>query len=324
MGNPPRVTVLMSVYNGARYLPEAMNSILDQSYGDFEFLVIDDGSTDGSVTIMESHRDRRIRILRNRSNLGLAVSLNKGLDLAEGEYIARMDADDISLRDRLAKQVAFMDRNREVGVCGTWIRFIGEREQVVDFPTDPDKIQCDLFFLNVVGHPSVVLRRDFFRKHGLYYDTSLKRTQDYDLWVRASRLFPIANIGEVLLDYRMHEEQAAKRYREDQRRTSRIVWHKQLMDIGIQPTEEELELHVSVCELSFPRSEDFAGKAENWFQKIRTANRERSVYPEPMFSGCLDNRLQNVRDVIRRDSKTGGMSGGGRGRLRRLLNFSTR
>jgi glycosyltransferase involved in cell wall biosynthesis len=314
----------MSVFNGARYLREAVNSILDQSHGDFEFLVIDDGSTDGSVAILESHRDRRIRIFRNPSNLGLAASLNRGLDLAEGEYVARMDADDISLKDRLATQVAFMDRNREVGVCGTWIRFFGEREQVIDFPTDPDRIRCGLFFLNVVGHPSVVLRKSFFRRHRLYYDASLKRTQDYDLWVRASRLFPIANIGEVLLHYRMHEEQAAKRHLEDQRRTSRIVWHKQLTDIGIRPTEDEIALHDSVCEMNFPRNEGFAGKAETWFQKIKTANRECPAYPEPMFSRTLDDRLRHVRDVIRRDSEAGGRSGGGLGMLRRFLGFPTR
>lgn len=314
----------MSVYNGARYLREAMDSILEQSHRDFEFLVIDDGSTDGSVEIMESYRDKRIRILRNRSNLGLAASLNKGLDMAEGEYIARMDADDISLRHRLGKQVAFMDRNPEVGVCGTWIRFFGQRKRVIKFPTDPDKIKCNLFFLNVVGHSSVLLRKKYFSKFGLHYDTSMKRTQDYDLWVRASRLFPVANIGEVLLHYRIHEDQAAMRYPEDQRRTAQIVWYKQLMDIGIQPTEDELELHVSVCEMSFPRCGDFAVKAENWFQKIRTANRVHSVFPEPMFSRCLDNRLRNVRHVIRMETIMGGRIGGGLRMLRRLLGFPTR
>src|SRR5258707_849690 len=131
----PRVSVVMSVYNGEKYLGEAVDSILAQTFTDFEFIIIDDGSEDRSPELIEAYVDSRISFLRNEKNVGLTRSLNKGLQVASGEYIARMDCDDVSLPDRFAKQVAFMDANSGVGACGTWAldidgagKVIGRRE----------------------------------------------------------------------------------------------------------------------------------------------------------------------------------------------------
>ena len=122
----PKVTVLMPVYNGEKYLKEAITSILLQTFDDFEFLIINDGSSDASVDIIQSFRDPRIRLVHNDTNIGLIATLNKGLKLAHGKYVARMDQDDISLPRRLEKQTYFMDNNPDVGVCGTWIKlFMG-------------------------------------------------------------------------------------------------------------------------------------------------------------------------------------------------------
>jgi len=124
----PTVSVLMPVFNGEQFLRPAMNSILNQTFTDFEFIIVDDGSTDHSREILNSYTDSRVRLICNESNIGLTDSLNRGLEAASGNYIARMDQDDISLPERLAKQVAFMDSHPEVGVCGTWAKDIDQTD----------------------------------------------------------------------------------------------------------------------------------------------------------------------------------------------------
>jgi len=142
-----QVTIIMPVYNGEVYLREAIDSILDQTLTDFEFLILNDGSSDHSVDIVRSYDDPRIRLVENEANLGVVQTLNRGLDLANGTFIARMDCDDRSLRDRLARQVAFLDDHPEVGICGTWMEAIGARAGYIwRYPTDPERIRCSLLF----------------------------------------------------------------------------------------------------------------------------------------------------------------------------------
>jgi glycosyltransferase involved in cell wall biosynthesis len=139
----PRISVVMSVYNGEKYLRQAIESILQQTYTDFEFIIIDDGSTDSSREIIQSYDDKRIRLVINEQNIGLTKSLNKGIRLAKGEFIARMDADDISLPQRFEKQVAYLDSHPEVGVLGTYANIIDHRGKIINniiFPTEHETI----------------------------------------------------------------------------------------------------------------------------------------------------------------------------------------
>ena len=122
----PKVAVLMSVYNGEKYLREAINSILSQTFNDFEFLIINDGSTDGTADILKSYTDSRIKIINNEKNIGLTKSLNKGLKIAKGEYIARQDADDISMPERLKEEVAFLEIHKDYAVVGTFVKILNE------------------------------------------------------------------------------------------------------------------------------------------------------------------------------------------------------
>ena len=147
----PKVTVLMPVYNAEKYLIEAIRSILTQSFMDYELLIINDGSTDDSLKIIKSFSDKRIRLVQNERNIGQANSLNKGIKLARGEYIVRMDADDISLSERIKKQVKFMDANPEIGISGTWIKPLYEKlvwggKINGSLPVDPVEVKCFLLF----------------------------------------------------------------------------------------------------------------------------------------------------------------------------------
>ena len=156
----PLVTVLMPVYNAAPYLREAIDSILNQTYSDFEFLIINDGSTDETESIINSYNDPRIVYLKNETNIKLISTLNKGIELAKGKYIVRMDGDDISLPTRIELQVQFMENNESVGLGGTFIRsFGGAIEGKVGYSTTHEEIKFKLLFDTHFPHPTAIIRK---------------------------------------------------------------------------------------------------------------------------------------------------------------------
>lgn len=203
--NPPLVTVLLPVYNGAPYLAEAISSILDQSWEDLELIIINDGSTDGSGDIAKRFADSRIRYFEQK-NAGLAATLNRGIGLARGSYIARQDADDISKPERLAKQVAYLDANAGCGLIGTWADLLRDgatSNMVLKHPTESDMIKIDLLFSNPFVHSSVMMRKDCVQVLGGYAEDSLRQPpEDFELWSRVARRYDLANIPESLVIYR--------------------------------------------------------------------------------------------------------------------------
>lgn len=201
----PRVSVIMAVHNGERYLREAISSILGQTFTDFEFIIIDDGSSDQSPEIILSFNDPRIIFLRNERNLGLTISLNRGLDVARGDYIARMDSDDISLPERLAKQVAFMDAHPQVGACSTWALDINEAGQIIGERNTLVGEQLDNFYWRTsLIHPAAMIR--FAGRDDLRYDQNIRYSQDYDFWLRIRSQSKLENLPEHLLLYRVHQQ----------------------------------------------------------------------------------------------------------------------
>ena len=183
----PKVSVVMPAYNAEAYIGAAMESILSQSFGDFEFLILNDCSTDGTEAIIKSYDDPRIVYLKNEKNLGVAATLNKGLAAAQGEYIARMDADDFSLPQRFEKQVAYLDAHPEVAVLGTQVQFFSDRGDGEPFCYlgSPAQLKIDLLFASAIAHPSVMLRRQVILDMG-GYDRQFEGLEDYELWCRIS------------------------------------------------------------------------------------------------------------------------------------------
>jgi len=224
MDKNPRVSVLMSVYNGERYLREAVESILDQTFADFEFIIVDDGSTDNTWQILQSYAasEPRIVLVQNETNVGVPGSLNRGLGLARGQYIARMDADDVSLPERLAKQVAFLDEHDEVGVVGCAIHVIdadGSPTRVKRYPTMHGPLMWALCFSTSLAHPTAVFRKAVVERVG-GYDNALVANQDRDLWQRLSSVTHFANLPDVYLLYRRHPHKVSRRYADTQARNS--------------------------------------------------------------------------------------------------------
>jgi glycosyltransferase involved in cell wall biosynthesis len=204
--NPPSVTVLLPVYNGGAYLKEAIDSILLQTFKDFEFLIINDGSTDDTESIILSYTDPRIRYIKNETNLKLIATLNKGIKMARGAYIARMDADDIALPQRLEKQVEFMEMETDCVLCGTEAILIGRENEVpLKSPGDNIKIKCLLFFNNYIIHPTVMLRKATLINKGLFYPKEALHSEDFALWINLRKHGTFNVIPEPLLKYRDHD-----------------------------------------------------------------------------------------------------------------------
>lgn len=218
----PTISVTMSVYNGDRFLAEAIESVLSQSFADFEFLILDDGSSDGTRAIIERYasRDSRIRPII-RENRGLIASLNQLIEEARGKLVARMDADDICKPERFARQIAFLAANPDCGVVGSWTEDIdefGERYRLEgrDHPLNhEDFLRAIEWGAPLLCHPAVIFRRDIVRAVGGYH-AAFRHCEDMDLWLRLASITRIANLPERLLKYRHYGDQVSSRYATEQ------------------------------------------------------------------------------------------------------------
>lgn len=230
----PKVTVLMPVYNGEKHLVKAVESILNQTFRDFEFLIIDDCSIDSTPAILDRYSDSRIVRLRNEPNQGITRTLNRGLDLAQGEYIARMDSDDISYPDRLERQVAHMDAHPEIGLLGTRYVIVDEEgESIYGEPSPPESgsetyFAWTLLWMTSIQHPTAMIRRSLLEKHNLRYDADYETAEDYELWTQIHRHSKVAQLWEVGLDYRVSEQGISQTRREKQIDTHHRIMHREL------------------------------------------------------------------------------------------------
>ena len=223
-----KVTILLPAYNAALYLRDSLDSIMLQAFKDFDVLLIDDGSMDDTskIAIEYSNIDRRIKYYKNEKNIGLIKTLNKGLSLAKGEYIVRMDADDIMFDDRLYKQVKYMDSNPECFVCGGQMEYIGGLTGMA--PILPQKYE-DLLYLSLINcplyHPTTIIRNSAIKQFGLKYNDSYKHAEDYKFWsdIIFSHPNSIANIKDVVLFYRISNNQITAKYSDEQDLISKIV-----------------------------------------------------------------------------------------------------
>jgi glycosyltransferase involved in cell wall biosynthesis len=257
----PQISVILPVYNCQKYIQSAIESILDQTFTDFEFIIIDDGSTDASASVIEKIKDPRIRFYKQK-NIGLSATLNKGISLAKGEYIARQDQDDISHPTRFEKQVNFLNNNRQIGLVGTYASIINEdgnqTGRVHSHETESIKLKAILYFDNPFVHSSVMFRKESIEKAGLYNTTTPHLFEDFDLWFRVSQLYSVANIPEVLQEYRLLSSSMTK----SSANFSELValqCHRHLQTL-LKDTEE-LKNFAFFYHKCFDKSGNFSGKA---------------------------------------------------------------
>lgn len=244
----PQVTILIPTYNCDKFLLECLGSVLRQNYTDFEILIIDDGSTDGTETLIRSLGHPKIRYYKNRRNLGIVASLNKGLRLAKGEYISRMDADDLMIGNRLEEQIKFLEHNKEYGLVGGSYQIMdgnGTYHETVHARTDPDFLSLALIFRNQFHHAAITMRTEIARK--LKYSSKFNYCEDHELWIRFAEISKVANLPGIHLSYRWHEDNSCNKNQSILKKSILTLLSRELDKLGVEHTTDELMIHGSVC-----------------------------------------------------------------------------
>ncbi|MFP7299076.1 glycosyltransferase family 2 protein [Neobacillus niacini] len=239
----PVVSIIMPTYNtNKEYLKKAIDSIINQTYDFIELIIIDDCSVDDYEFISKSYNDKRIKLFRNDMNLGVARTLNRGLEIATGDYIVRMDSDDIAYRNRISRQLAFLQKNQSIDMVGSSIRYIGKKRGIKRFPRESDEIKSSFFFGTPIVHPSVMFRADKLKQYNIRYNPNFK-SEDYELWTRCAQIkdFNFSNYSKVLLKYRIHTTQVTKQTKNTIREHSNLVRLKYIQDFGLQFNNEEMK-----------------------------------------------------------------------------------
>ena len=277
----PLVSVVMPNYNTPEaYLRTAIESILKQTYRNIEFVIVDDASTGDDVQIILSYDDERIVLIQNDSNMHVAFSLNRGIAASKGEYIARMDADDVSLQRRIEKQVRFMQKRDDIDVLCAQAEMFGDRKGVfAPNLRDAEDMKIAIFFTCPIVHPSVMMRASFIRENSLEYRTDLKykAAEDYEFWskcVSAGRLYEYPG---VLLKYRTHARQVTAESGSAQIGSANRVRKRMLKNLGIAVNQHETQVHYHFCTQS--TSPDIAlSEFENWARRLLAGNAQYDVF----------------------------------------------
>ncbi len=289
MKTTPLVSVLMPVYNGERYLREAIDSVLAQTYTHFELIICNDGSTDGSEEIILSYDDERIRYVKNEKNLGIVETRNRLFDLALGEYYAIMDSDDIAHKNKLAKQVDFLSNNPSVGVCGTWAYGINATNSICAYmqpPVSNAYIKINLLFQSSFIQSTVLIRKSIL--NDIRYDSNFPVTEDYDLWVRLNGLTCFHNIPMYLLHYRMHESNSTHQRNElMQERANSLI--KRQMTAFCDISKEELNTIARIGRLDVENQSrvQTLSEGKKLFAKMIATNKAKGPYPHTDFGAFI-------------------------------------
>ena len=248
----PKISVVMPVYNREQYLKESIESILNQTFTDFEFIIIDDQSTDSSWHIIQEYaaKDKRIVAVKNTGKKGCYPARNCGHRLAKGKYIAVMDSDDIALPERLQIQFDFMEQHPDIDICGSWLKSFGDYENVIQRPETHDDIRDALFFDSVVPHQTSMLR---IQNQIPYYSEDYDSAQDYELFCRLINKYKckFANIPKALLLYRVHQNQISTASRKEQRDNINRTILKNVENIGITLSEKEKLIYLEILSWNF-------------------------------------------------------------------------
>ncbi len=243
------ISVLLPVFNAEGYIERAIESILAQTYDNFELLVINDGSTDGTKALVEKYKDPRIVFIDLPENVGLINALNNGLDLAKRKYIARMDADDVCLPTRFEKQIAFLEANPDYVACGSSIiNFNETTESYMRYPETHDQIKVALhFFERNICHPTVMIRKSAMDNNSIRYRKDYAYAEDYSLWFDLIKVGKVYNLKQGLLKYNRHQDQVSAKYYPEQIKVSKRIVTEQLQYAWPAISDRDIERVIRLC-----------------------------------------------------------------------------
>jgi len=300
----PKISVLMPVYNGEQFLDKSIKSVLEQTFNNFEYIIINDGSTDDSLKVIESYEDSRIKIINFSKNMGIAAALNNGLNAAKGDYIARQDQDDISHPERFSLQVRYLENN-DVDLVDANFIFIDENDKYIqDYEKryfKPDETLSHLFFYEMV-HASIMCKRSIFTKYNIQYRK--RPTEDYDLFIRLAKAgMRAGRLDQKLIKQRKHPSSMCGSDWNNIKKDIDLMRNKFVLDLGIEPTDYEKKLHIAFVEqnLSILNQYQFR-EVLCWANKIIKANSIKRIYSSTYFKEQLYMRL--IRLIKRKKKKS--------------------
>jgi len=298
----PKISIIMPLYNSAEYLKESIESILHQTYTDWEFIIINEfGSEDGSREIVEEYAkaDKRFILIQNNTRLGISESMNRGLDIAAGTYIARMDADDISLPQRFEKQVQYLENHPEIVMCGVKVEIFGSNPFEWKLETNTDKLSTDILFYSPSVHPTVMIKKAFLDKYHICYNKQYHASEDYDLFAQICQYGKIANLEEVLFRYRIMNNNATFKNNDIGMEIYSKVMKRQFQILGLEFDESDIRLlspHYSVKNLKGDAVLEAVEHMALLLQKILIANEKTEKYNRKFLWKTLQKRFKETCD----------------------------
>ncbi|MDR0231051.1 MAG: glycosyltransferase [Dysgonamonadaceae bacterium] len=299
MKKHPEISLVMPVYNGVLFLKDAIESILSQSFEDFEFVIVDDCSTDESIEIISLFKDPRIILIKNENNLGIAHSRNIGIKKSTGNLIAFMDNDDLSMKDRLLKQRDFMCKNPSVDICGTRIKIIdqhGNKIAVAKRKQRNELLKIALFLGETsIAQTSIIVRKSFLNKYNLFYDVKYTCAEDYDFLCRCSLFAKMHNLEEELVHYRIHPNSTSSTKHEKQKVEARLALKKYLSCLGVPFRKNELQIHY---QLSLPYKQAISLESlKRWLEELKQYNKIYHWYSIDLFEEEINKKYKQLSSI---------------------------
>ena len=287
----PLVTVLLPVYNAEKYLPQAIESILNQTFCNFELLIINDGSTDKSLKVIESYKDKRIRVLNREQNAGLVKTLNIGLKEVTSEFIIRADADDICLPNRFEQQVRFMQENKKIGACGSWFDTINSQEKKKSgarYSASDETIRLKHLYQIHISHGTAIIRTSVLNENAISYSSDFDHAEDYDIFDRIGLVSKLANIQQVLYVVRLHDSNVSKTFNHVQKDNSQGVKRRIFKRLGINDiSDEEILMYQELQHQNYKQLSNKAKKVQLVLTSMFTANEKSEMFSQQFFNHHL-------------------------------------
>lgn len=281
------ISVIMPAYNTEKYIGKAIESILQQTFEDFEFIIIDDASTDKTYDIASTYHDKRIILMRNQLKSGVAACINKGLSIANSEFIARMDSDDISKPERFKKQIDFMYANPNLGISGTHMEIIDDKgnfRKQHHKKIGIDAIKINLFFGHTsLAHPSIIMRKKVLDQYYLRYDTAFRYAEDYDLYCRSSHFVILDNYPECLVQYRVHSDSVSQKYHQEQIIDAQTALYLHLRRLKLPFSLEDFKMHTQFALSEGPIHYRSIEGIFNWIDYLYTWNEKNNIFDRELF-----------------------------------------
>ena len=292
----PCVSVVLPVYNVADYIESAVDSVLKQTFADFELLIFDDCSTDGTAARVQAMTDPRIRFFQNSRNLGRAGTDNAAIPHVRGEFIAKMDGDDLCCPGRLARQVAYLKGHPQVNMVGGWMQNFGASNYLNRYPATPEAAQVLTLFTPPIGNPSVMLRASLLREGNMRYDATLRQAEDYDFFARYLRELQIVTLPEVHIRYRVPNaaDPCRAAVLAERARVANELRTRLLTDWGLVCSAQELHVHNTIAALERPLGDVSLTEAEAWLCRLLRHNHERPLFEPAALRQGLGQRWFEV------------------------------